>query len=166
MRHAFTLIEVAIAVAIAVLIASLAAVNYRAPVTQARLTNTFGIVERLDQHLRRWTKAHNTPAMIRVNLDQGTLTAVQRDGSALPFSEVKIPAGLKLTDLRILGENRFGKDTDIPYTSEGISPCWAYRITSSSGQATFHFLIGLTGESLTFNDETELKKWERISEAD
>ncbi|MDR1480183.1 MAG: prepilin-type N-terminal cleavage/methylation domain-containing protein [Planctomycetaceae bacterium] len=163
-RCAFTLVELAVVMAIIAIIVSMVAVNYRQPVNRARLENFFEQIDLLDQRVRRWTKTNNIPARINVDLDRGIFTAEQENGGKFPLPNVKTPDGMKLKELRIMGENRFGKDTKIPYTSQGIAPCWAYSIVHSGNCEQYRLIIGTTGQSLTMVSEEELKQLERLYE--
>jgi prepilin-type N-terminal cleavage/methylation domain-containing protein len=163
-RSAFTLIEMTVTLTILAMVVSLVAVNYREPVNNARLENAFEQIDRLDQRVRHWTKTNNVPAQIRVDLDRGIFAAEKEGSVKLPIPEAKIPDGMKLKELRVMGENRFGRDTIIPYTSEGVAPCWAYSIVYSSGREQYRLIIGATGQSLTIENEDELKRFERMYE--
>jgi len=160
----FTLLEMTVVLAILAMAASLVAVNYREPVNNARLEHAFETIERLDQRVRNWCKTHNVPAKIRVDLDRGVFVAEKESGGPLSIPEAKIPNGMKLKELRIMGENRFGRDTQIPYTSRGTAPCWAYSIAYSGNREKYRFIIGATGQSVPFENEDALIRFERIYE--
>ncbi|MDR2706329.1 MAG: prepilin-type N-terminal cleavage/methylation domain-containing protein [Planctomycetaceae bacterium] len=163
-RCAFTLIEMTVTITILVIVVSLVAVNYREPVNRARLENIFEQIDLLDQRVRHWAKTNNIPARINVDLDRGIFTPKQENGDKILLPEIKIPDGMKLKELRIMGENRFGKDTKIHYTSQGIAPCWAYSIVHSGNREQYRLIIGTTGQSVTLPNEDELKRLERLYE--
>ena len=163
-RNGFTLLEMTVVLAILALTASLVAVNYREPVNNARLEHAFETIERLDQRVRQWCKANNSPARVTVDLDRGIFAVEQETGGPLSIPEAKIPDGMKLKELRIMGENRFGRDTKIPYTSRGTAPCWAYSISYSGNREKYQFIIGATGQSIPFENEDALIHFERIYE--
>jgi prepilin-type N-terminal cleavage/methylation domain-containing protein len=161
---AFTLIEMTVTITILAIVVSLVAVNYREPVNRARLENLFEQIDLLDQRVRNWAKTNNIPAQINVDLDRGIFMPEQENGSKIWLPEVKVPDGMKLKELRIMGENRFGKDTKIHYTSQGIAPCWAYSIVHSGNREQYRLIIGATGQSVTLPNEDELKRLERLYE--
>jgi prepilin-type N-terminal cleavage/methylation domain-containing protein len=163
-RCAFTLIEMTVTVTILAVIVSLVAVNYREPVNRVRLENFFEQIDLLDQRIRHWTKTNNIPARISVDLDRGIFTPEQENGNKISLLEVNVPDGMKLKELRIMGENRFGSDTKIPFTSQSIAPCWAYSIVHSGNQEQYRLIIGATGQSMTIANEDELKQLERLYE--
>jgi prepilin-type N-terminal cleavage/methylation domain-containing protein len=163
-RCAFTLVEMTVTVTILAIVVSLVVVNYREPVNRARLENFFEQIDLLDQRIRYWTKTNNIPARINVDLDRGIFAIEKENGDKISLHEVKIPDGMKLKELRIMGENRFGKDTKIPYTSQGIAPCWAYSIVHTGNREQYRLLIGATGQSVTLANEDELKRLERLYE--
>ncbi|MDO5554808.1 MAG: prepilin-type N-terminal cleavage/methylation domain-containing protein [Planctomycetia bacterium] len=160
----FTLVEITVVLAILGLVTSLAVVNYREPVNNVRLENIFEQVTHFEQRMRHWCRTHNTPAQIKVDLDRGEFAAQLRDGTKLDIPEVKITEGFKLKELRVMGENRFGRDTIIPYTSEGIAPCWALSIAYSGQRERYRLIIGMTGQSISFQSEDELRRFERESQ--
>ncbi len=161
-RPAFTLLEMTAVLTILALTASLVAVNYREPVNNARLENAFETVERLDQRIRLWCKTNDSPARITVDLDRGVFAAEKETGGPLPIPAAKIPGGMKIKELRIMGENRFGRDTKIPYTSRGTASCWAYSIAYSRSREKYRLVIGATGQSIPFDNEEALIKFERL----
>ena len=163
-KNGFTLLEMTVVLAILALAASLVAVNYREPVNNARLEHAFETIKRLDQRVRQWCKANNVPARITVDLDRGIFAAATESGTPLSIPEAKIPDGMKLKELRMMGENRFGRDTIIPYTSKGTAPCWAYSITYSGNREKYQFIIGATGQSIPFDNEDALIRFERLYE--
>lgn len=163
-RCAFTLLEMTVTVTILAVVVSLVAVNYREPVNRARLENFFEQIDLLDQRIRHWTKTNNIPARISVDLDRGIFAPEKENGSKIPLPEVKVPNGMKLKELRIMGENRFGSDTKILFTSQGIAPCWAYSIVHSGNREQYRFIVGATGQSVTITNEDELKRLERVYE--
>jgi hypothetical protein len=75
------------------------------------------------------------------------------DSCKILLLESNVPDGMKFKELRIMGENRFGSDTKIPFTSQGMAPCWAYRL-----------IIGATGQSMTIANEDKLKRLEQLYE--
>jgi len=160
-HRGLTLIEIAVVLTILALVASLVVVNYREPVNNARLENTFETVERLDRRVRHWCKTNDTTACITVDLDRSVFTAENGNGSPLPLPEVKIPDGMKLKELRIMGENRFGRDTKIPYTSRGTAPGWAYSLVGSGNREKYRLIVGATGQAIPFDDEDALIRFER-----
>jgi prepilin-type N-terminal cleavage/methylation domain-containing protein len=165
MKHsAFTLLEMTITLTILAMAVSLVVVNYREPVNHARLDNALEQIDLLDRRIRHWTKTNNIPVQMKVDLDRGILTAVQERGDRLSIPEVKIPDGMKLKELRIIGERRFGRDTVIRYTSQGIAPCWAYSVVYSGNREAYRLMIGATGQSLTVADEEELKRFEKMND--
>jgi prepilin-type N-terminal cleavage/methylation domain-containing protein len=163
-RCAFTLIEMTVTLTILAIAVSLVAVNYREPVNRARLENCFEQIDLLDQRVRHWTKTNNQPAQIKVDLDRGIFAAEKENGNTISLPEIKIPDGMKLKELRIMEKNRFGSDTKIPYTSQGVAPCWAYSIVHSGNREQYRLIIGATGQSLTMTNEDELKRLERLYE--
>ena len=160
----FTLLEMTVVLTILALAASLVVVNYREPVNNARLEHAFETIERLDQRVRHWCKTNNAPARIKVDLDRSVFVAEKENGGPLPIPEAKIPGGMKLKELRIMGENRFGRDTQIPYTSRGTAPCWAYSIAYSGDREKYRFIIGATGQSVPFENEDAVIRFERCHE--
>ena len=163
-RPGFTLIEMAVVVTILGLVVSLVAVNYREPVNNARLENAFETVERLDRRVRHWCTTNDMAARITVDLDRGVFSAEKDNGSPLPIPEAKIPDGMKLKELRIMGQNRFGRDTKIPYTSQGTAPCWAYSIVYSGRREKYRLIIGATGQPISFDNEDAMLRFERLYE--
>jgi len=163
-RSAFTILEVVTVLAILALAASLVAVNYREPVNSTRLEHAFETVERLDQRVRHWCKTHNTPVRITVDLDRGVFAAIGENGQQLSIPEATIPDGMKLKELRIMGENRFGRDTQILYSTRGTAPCWAFSIAYSGNRKKYRFIIGATGQSIPFEDEDALLRFENTYE--
>jgi prepilin-type N-terminal cleavage/methylation domain-containing protein len=161
-NHGFTLIEMMVVLTILALTVSLVAVNYREPVNNARLENAFETIERLDRRVRHWCKTNDTAARITVDLDRGVFTAENGNGSPLPLPEAKVPDGMKLKELRIMGENRFGRDTKIPYTTRGVTPGWAYSIVDSGGREKYRLIVGATGQAIPFDDEDSLIRFERL----
>ena len=162
--HGLTLIEMTVVLSLLALAVSLVAANYREPVDRVRLENTFETVERLDQRVRRWCKTNDAPACITVDLDRGVLTAENGNGRPLPLPEVTIPDGMKLKELRIMGESRFGRDTKIPYNTCGTAPGWAYSIVDSRNREKYRLIVGATGQSIPFDDEDAMIRFERFYE--
>lgn len=146
------------------LVVSLVAVNYRQPIAHARMQQAFEQIDCLDRRVRLWCKTNNSRARIKVDLDRSVFIAEKENGTKLSLPEAKIPDGLKLKELRILGENRFGRDTNISYTSRGKAPVWAYSVTGSGGAENWRMMIGATGQSLTVENEDELRRIERMYE--
>ena len=163
-HRGFTLFEIVAVVTILGLIVSLVAVNYREPVNHARLETAFETVGRLDQRVRHWCKTNDTAARITVDLDRGVFTAETNSGRPLPIPEVRVPDGMTLKELRIMGENRFGRDTKIPYTSRGTAPCWAYSLVYSGNREKYQLIVGATGQPIPFDDEDALLRFERLYE--
>ena len=163
-HRGLTLIEIAVVLTILALTVSLVAVNYREPVNNARLENAFESVERLDRRVRHWCKTNDTAARMTVDLDRGVFTAENGNGSPLPLPEAKIPDGMKLKELRIMGENRFGRDTKIHYTSRGTTSGWAYSVVYSGNREKYRLIVGATGQAISFDDEDELLRFERLYE--
>jgi prepilin-type N-terminal cleavage/methylation domain-containing protein len=163
-RLAFTLIEMMVVLVILSLVATLVTINYREPVNRVRLESAFETVERLDQRVRRWCKTNNTPARIRVDLDRSVFTAEDMNGRALPIPEASIPNGMRLKELRIMGENRFGRDTLIYYTSRGTTSTWAFSVAYSGNRERYRLIIGATGQSVSFDNEDALIRFERSYE--
>ena len=166
MKHTdgFTLLEITVVLAILAIAVSLVVVNYREPVNNARLEHTFETVSRLDQRVRHWCKTNDTPARIRVDLDRGVFSAEKENGSPLPFHEASIPNGMKLKELRVMGRNRFGRDTIVHYTSHGTTWCWAYSIAYSGNREKYQLIVGATGQSIPFENEDALIRFERMYE--
>jgi prepilin-type N-terminal cleavage/methylation domain-containing protein len=164
MNRAVTLIEMTLVLTILAVVVSLVAVNYREPVNNVRLENVFETIERLDWRVRQWCKANDRPARITVDLDRGVFIAESGTGSPLPLSEARIPGGMKLKELRIMGENRFGRDTHIPYTSRGTAPDWAFSIVYAGTREKHRLIVGATGQSIPFDDEETLIRFERLYE--
>ena len=163
-RQAFTLLEMVTVLAIVAIAASLVVVNYREPVNNARLEHAFETIGRLDQRVRHWCKTNNTPARIRVDLDRGVFVAENGIGSPLAIPEAAIPNGMKLKELRIMGRNRFGRDTVIQYTSHGTTRCWAFSVAYSGNRERYQFIIGATGQAVPFDDADSLLRFERMYE--
>ncbi len=161
---AFTLLEIIVTITILGLVVSLVAVNYRQPIANARLQQIFEQIDSLDRRVRLWCKTNNSRAQIKIDLDRGVFAAEKEDGEKLPVSETRIPEGFTLIELRIMGKNRFGRDTKIPYTTDGTAPLWAYSITGGSVTETWRMLIGATGQSKTLKSEDELLRIERMIE--
>jgi prepilin-type N-terminal cleavage/methylation domain-containing protein len=161
---AFTLLEMTVTLTILGLVAALVTVNYRQPIANARLQQTFEQIDSLDRRVRIWCKTNNSRARINVDLDRGVFVAEKEDGEKLNIPEVKMPDGFTIKELRLLGENRFGRDTRIPYTSHGTTTLWAYSISSSSVTETWRMMIGATGQSKTLENEDELREIERMIE--
>jgi hypothetical protein len=84
--------------------------------------------------------------------------------SPLPIPEASIPNGMKLKELRIMGKNRFGRDTKISYSSWGTAPCWAYSLVYSGNREKYQFIIGMTGQSIPLENEDALIHFERMYE--
>ena len=163
-RRGFTLLEMVTVLAIVALAASLVAVNYREPVNNARLAHAFETIGRLDQRVRHWCKTHNAPARITVDLDRGIFVAENENGIPLPIPEAHVPSGMKLKELRIMGVNRFGRDTKILYNSRGAASSWAYSIAYSRKREKYQLVVGATGQLIPFENEDALIRFERIYE--
>lgn len=163
-KSGYTLLEMTVTLTILGLVVSLVVVNYREPIANARREQAFERVDALDRRVRLWCKTNDSRARISVDLDRSIFAAETEDGKKLTIPEAKIPDGLKLKELRIMGENRFGRDTKISYTTEGKASCWAYSLTRSGGQEIWRLMIGATGQSLTVGSEDELNRLERMYE--
>jgi prepilin-type N-terminal cleavage/methylation domain-containing protein len=162
MNRGYTLLEIIVVLVILALAVSLVTVNYREPVNNARLKHAFETVSRLDQRVRHWCKTNDTPARIRVDLDRGVFVAEKENGTPLPIPEAGIPNGMKLKELRIMGRNRFGRDTMILYTSHGTTRCWAFSVAYSGNRERYQFIIGATGQAVPFDDADALLRFERM----
>ena len=162
-RPAFTLLEIVAVLTILAIAVSLVVVHYREPLTRIRLEHAFETVERLDHRVRHWCKTNNTPAQIKADLDRSVFIAVNENGSPLPIPipEARISGGMKLKELRMMGRNRFGRDTFIPYTSRGTAPCWSFSIAYSGNREQYRLMIGATGQSMSFENEEALIRFEQ-----
>jgi prepilin-type N-terminal cleavage/methylation domain-containing protein len=163
-KTGFTLLEMTVVLAVLAIVASLVVVNYREPVTNIRLEYAFETVERLDQRVRHWCKTNNASARIKVDLDRNIFAAVNESGNPLPIPEAKLPGGMKVGELRIRGVNRFGRDTQILYSSRGTAPSWAFSIAYSGNREKYRFIIGGSGQSVSFDNEDALIRFERLYE--
>jgi hypothetical protein len=159
--NGFTLLEIVAILVILASVTSLAVFYYRTLLNNVRFENAFETVGRQDRRVRQWCKTHNAPAQISVDLDRGVFSVETINGSPLPIPEVRIPNGMKLKELRIMGRNRFGRDTKILYSSRGTTSCWAYSIAYSGDREKYQLIVGATGQSIPFENEDTLLRFEK-----
>ena len=161
----FTLLEMVAVLTLLAVISTLAVVNYRGPVSMARLENVFEQVDVLDARIRLRCRQENVPLQLRIIPAQGgrgVLTAERSDSAELvPIPAVRFGRGMTLVEFQKF-DGVGSVDTVVPYSTCGTAPLWCYSIQIANGREFYRLMFGASGQSLTLESEEQWNQWKQF----
>lgn len=164
-QGAFTLLELLVVMALTAILAGMAIVSFRGPYEAARLENVMAQVTMADRQIRDRSLRHARPGRIVIHLDAGTISGEQLDNEGEQAPPLRIDGGACFDQLLLGGHRINCGEAAVAVSSRGQTPTYAIRFKKPGGGHRWLVFLGLTGQSIQLNDESEIEHLQRLLEA-
>lgn len=159
-RFGFTLLEMMVVTGILALLSTVAIVHYRGPVERAWAEQTVSRIDLLDLRIRSWARRHGKSVRLLLDANEGRLWAESDGRPIADIPNLRLGARIQWGEFRLRGESILGGRREVPYTTNGTAPLWAYSLILSDQREIYRLMIGATGQSVELESLDEIQLWE------
>src|SRR5438874_4575460 len=147
--HAFTLIELMLAVMLLALLTGAAALSFVKPVRAARNREAIALVKRADALAREEAQRFGRPVRLQFDVSK---SAIRRGDSVL-----QLPHGCTLREVRTSDQSIPDGEFDLEISSLGLSHSYALHLQAPDLDEWLIF-AGLSGEMTTTTHESQVEQ--------
>jgi prepilin-type N-terminal cleavage/methylation domain-containing protein len=151
-RRAFTLIEVMLVVLLVVILAGAAAMSFARPLRAARAREAIEQIRAFDAAARQ--VARRSGREVEIVLDAYRQELVRRE-QGRDVSQVRLPNGLRIDQVRTSGDAREGLDLSLSVSPHGWSRSYAMRLVGLEFDGWL-LVAGMSGQVTVIEDESRV----------
>ena len=152
-RAAFTLLEVVIVLVILAILSTLAVMSLSGTMNRYRISRAVETVERFDAIARRQASHQRVSLNATIDLSRHRLKI--ESPLASRDRVFPLPGGVKINRVRFPRQAAVGRELDIPFTDDGISPTYALEL-SRGDLSHWMIILGASGQVVHFDREEEI----------
>lgn len=152
-RAAFTLLEVVIVLVILAVLSTLAVMSLSGTMNRYRISRAIETVERFDAVARR--RASHQRVSVNASIDLSRNRLKIESPLASRDRVFPLPGGVEINRVRFPRQAAVGRELDIPFSDDGISPTYALEL-SRGNLSHWLVVLGVSGQVVHFDREEQI----------
>lgn len=151
-RSAFTIVELAAVMALLAILTSAVAMTLRPSLDQARQNAFVRRIGALDSRLRDQARRQNRLLVLAIDIEEGEVFHEDSDGKT---RAIRLGNSVRIDQFRMADKSVDAGQVRISISPLGRSDSYALRLRGSSGRKQWLVVFGLTGQTLTFDEDLD-----------